>query len=241
MWLVFGLSLLLVGLVLSPLYNTVVMADIFALENEVRNIYDSGGYALNPVSSVSTELSEGERFFYNASKGFFWSNNVPGQLEPTWIEENFTIPPFKILTIMIDCPSGNSSMVDIYYISGTSPYAVFYRNQTDDFVALELGNFTSAYHFVGVWGIAQKSGVYNFGAYAVLPTSYKTSTEGFTVTQDPPRVMQVWNVGEVETYPYMVLLPIGAVMASIGAVSSVWAYKAKTGLTGRSRKRNSRQ
>jgi hypothetical protein len=195
---------------------------------KVENVYETGGYAVNPINSITAAFDAGDHFFFNFTRGFFWSNQVDGQLEPlTYIGEDIAIPAHKILTFMIDCPSGDAVASEGYMVSGETLYGVFYSNVSDDFTPLSGGNFTFNTPETGLEGIIQRSGEYTFRAIALVPPSYKTATEGFKITEDPPRKMWLWLVNEVETQPYLVLLPVGITVASLGAVVCVWATIAK--------------
>jgi hypothetical protein len=211
-WLTLGLIIIFAGLILSYFYNVPVY-------EKSERIRDTGFLEL----SVSGNFAIGEHFFFNFSKGQFWTGTEE-IFEPTRVEENYTIPPHKIVSFKISCPSGDLVFADVYMVEGVSPMMVVYINQSDDFTPLEDGNLTLR---ARMEGIINRNGTYTIEIMSVLPPIYKTSEETIQLKDDPPRDMTLGVIETVEKHPYFMLLPMGIVFASSGAMLGVWAVKSK--------------
>jgi hypothetical protein len=220
-WLTLGLIIIFIGLILSFFYNIPVYAESYKVK-------DTGYLEL----SVSANLEAGEHFFFNFSKGQYWTG-VEEVFEPVLVGENYSIPEHKIVTFEIYCPSGDLVETEVYVVEGTMPFLVSYLNQTDDFTPLENGNLTV---LARIEGIVNISGTYKIEAHSIVPPIFKTEKETLDIEEDPPRDMTLGTIETVETQPYFALLPVGIVLASSGAVLSVWATRAQRKLKTRSRK-----
>jgi hypothetical protein len=219
-WLALGLILVLLGLILSLYHNVSIYRETYFAKDIVVNYKPDN--PLPPRTSVSAYLAKEDHFFFNFSKGRYWTNNVPGQFEPTIVEENYSIPYPKIVGFNIEGPSDTVS-VEAYVAQGSQPYLISYENQSEDFTILPGGNLT--FGNVGIEGIANINGTYTIKAVSLVPPSFKTEKEFYGITEDPPINMGLYTIGNAKTYPYAILLPTGILIASSGVILSVWALK----------------
>jgi len=232
-WLALGLVFVLLGLIFYLNYNISVYRETYFEKDSVIN-YQSGN-PLPPERSVSAYLTKDDHFFFNFSKGRYWSNNVPGQFEPTIVEENYSIPYPKIVGFNIKGPS-DTVLVEVYLAQGSQIYLISYVNQSEDFTVLPGGNLT--FVNVGIEGIINNNGTYTIEAISLVPPSFKTQQVFYGIEEDPPKTMALYTLGNVKTYPYAILLPTGIVIISFGTILSVWSLKSERKLReGRARLR----
>ncbi len=228
-WLALGLILLFVSLVFYSLSGLQVYVESFVLKSQVKQNYVSG----NLETSISGYFNVGEHFFFNFSRGRYWTG--PEEVfEPSETHKDFAIPPHKKVTFDVYTPSNDLFEVEVWVVEGQYPYVVIYLNQSDDFTPLRGGNLTLIN--VGIEGIINKNGTYTVKVVAIVPPIYKTSTETLDIDEDPPIAMNLYSVQKVETKPYEMLLPSSLVVAFCGVTLSVWAAK-----SGRKRRKVARR
>lgn len=213
-WFILGLAAILIGLILFSFYNTFVYVD----NHHVRG-----------MSSLKVEVSgyfdSGERFFFNFSRGRYWTG-AEELFEPSETWEDFYIPPHKKVAFHVITPSNDVCEVEAWVVKGETPYVIIYRNQSSDFTPLPNGNLT--FTGAGIEGIINRSGIYTIKAVSIVPPITKTIQEpALGIEDDPPRTMALWKIETVQTQPYSVFLPIGVASACIGAIVIVHSARDK--------------
>jgi hypothetical protein len=230
-WFALGLILLLVSFIFYFASGLPVYVESYVLKSKVTQNYVSGTLK----TKVSAYFEVGEHFFFNFSRGRYWTG--PEEVyEPSETHVDFAIPPHKKVTFDVHTPS-NMFEVEVWMVEGQDPYVVLYLNKSDDFTPLRGGNLTvPSSNVVGIEGIINRNGTYTVEVVAVVPPIYKTETEVLDINEDPPITMNLYSVRKVETKPYEVLLPSSFVVAFSGVTLSVWAAK-----SGRKRRKVARK
>lgn len=219
-----GLLVLIVGLALVMLYGYAI---------DIR-YYEQRGYTINTYqeglrTTVSGYFSEGEILYFNFTSGRWWGG-VEEIFEPTEVYEDFSIPPHKKVTFVIQSESGQNCSVTVYVVEGVSPFMIVFENKIDDLEPLPNGNLT--FQNVGIECLVKRSGTYTVQASAIVPliTHGQIGTPGivtYTLDQDPPRVMALWCVKEGVEYPYRFLLPYGIFLTCLGMLLFIYGLKTK--------------
>jgi hypothetical protein len=224
--LVLGLVVIVIGSIIYAQYDIIVDVDVFINKNTTQNTYTEGEIL---KFNVTAFYNAGERLFFNFTMGKYWSGTDEqrsGGLEPSITEENFAIPPFKIITFLLYTPSGDICEIAVWVVYGEDPYVIIYNeSQSKDLTPLPYGNLT--FYNVGFTGIVNTSGNYTIEAYAAVPPIHKTDTETVDIKDDPPRIMSLWIIDTIKTKPYQLLLPLGIIISVSGLILCIWAIKPK--------------
>jgi len=221
-WFGLGLILVIAGLLLLGFSNTPVYGDSYLQRGSLDNSLIYPGV---PKVSVLGYFEAGQRFLFNFTKGRFWGVKYDidnGGLEPGFdVNADVSIPQHKILTFAIYTPSSDDFIVEVYLVSGTSPFMVVYDNQSADFVPLDGGNLTSN---AAMEGTINRTGNYSVEATALVPPALQDVGHYYGVAQDPPETMVLWSIEAVATRPYFVSsVSVGAMLILIGTGCSAWA------------------
>lgn len=220
-----GLLILIIGLILTLLYDYSVNVKSYEPRGYTKNTYQTD----EPLkTTVSGCFSSGEILFFNFTPGRWWSG-VEESFEPPETYPDFAVPAHKKVTFLIQTPSGQNCSVTTYVVMGTFTYAVILENKSDDIELLPNGNKTQD---AGIECLVKRNGTYTVQAYAIVPliahaVPGSPAPELLTLDQDPPRIMALWRVKDSIIYPYRFLLPYGLFLICAGAFLGVWGLKSK--------------
>jgi hypothetical protein len=216
-----GLLIFIVGLTLTFLHDYPINVESYEQRGYTKNTYQSGEL----LTTVSGNFNAGERLFFNFTRGRYWTG-VEEPFEPGFdVTRDVAIPPHKIVTFVIQTPSSQNCTIDVYVVEGESTFMVVFEDRVDDLEPLPNGNLT--FQNVGVECLVKKNGTYTVQAYSIVPPIYKTMEEVLTLEEDPPRIMALWCIKNVTTYPYQFLLPFGLFLIFLGLVLGTWGLKGK--------------
>lgn len=232
-WFALGLILIISGLVLVSLSNTISDQSNYVLRSSVDNIRNMN--LGSPIQvSVTAYFNADQHFCFNFTSGRYWGDE-DDQYDPANMNfaPNNSIDPYKTLGFYIYTPSGDVVSSEVFVVYGTEPYAVVYLNQSTDFIPLAGGNLSLG--VARMEGQTTRAGNFTFVVTAIDPyVEHLSATDLYDVVAhgrigaDPPRQMYLYNIDTVATKPYFPLfLIVGPLLVIVGAVPFVWAARPK--------------
>lgn len=232
-WFALGLILIIAGLVLVSLSNTVSNKSNDVLRASVDNIQNMNSGSPTQVS-VTAYFNADQHFYFNFTSGRYWGDAYD-QYDPANMNfaPNNSIDPYKTLSFYIYTPSGDVVSSEVFLVYGTQPYAVVYLNQSTDFVPLTGGNLSLG--VARMEGQTTRAGNFTFVATSIDPyVEHLSAIDLYDVVghgrigADPPRQIYLYNINTVATKPYFSLfLVVGPLLVIVGAVPFVWATRPK--------------